>query len=89
MDIPEEDEERFVEEFSNLLKSFGELVDGRPELIDSLRDNLKMSAEMMVSDRAETKKEFRSMTEDIDAFLHSVKTGEIDLNKFLGKKEEE
>ena len=83
------DQEEYNRQFTEVLKRFAGLIADRPDMIDSLRESLKLSAQMMMSNKPEAVTEFRDLAGEIDQFMHACKTGEIDPVKFSGKDKEE
>lgn len=77
-----EDDERYIAEYRKLLQDYASLVVKHPEMIDQLRDALKTSARLMVSNRPEAISTFDNLVKELDAFLTACKAGEIDPKKF-------
>lgn len=78
-----EQDEKYIREYKKMLKGFAEIAMEHPEMIDQLRIALKSSAALMLSNRPETVSEFRSLAQEVDAFLQACKTGEVDPQGFL------
>lgn len=84
-DYDVEHDEQYIAEYQNMLQDYANLVANHPEIIDQLRDALKTSARLMVSNRPEAITAFDKLVEELDAFLIACKAGEIDPKQFAAE----
>ncbi|MFH1115816.1 MAG: hypothetical protein V1792_18050 [Pseudomonadota bacterium] len=77
-----------IREYKLLFRDYARMAVKYPDAIDSLRDWLKQSAALMISNREETVIHFRKLAEEVDAFLAACQTGEIDPHRFLEETED-
>ncbi|MEA1967153.1 MAG: hypothetical protein U9N77_02910 [Thermodesulfobacteriota bacterium] len=63
----------YIKEYTEVLTKFADLAAKRPDLIDSMRDSLKISSQLMYSNKPEAVSEFQTLAEEIDSFLQKCK----------------
>ncbi len=76
-------------EYLKLLSELSSFVTEHPEIISSLRDAIKTSASLMVSNIPEAVSDFRELAEEADSFLRSCQSGEINPESFIIKDDED
>jgi hypothetical protein len=72
----------YFQEYVKLLKKLARIAVNYPEKIDALRDMMKITANLMISNCPEVVKEFHELIEEMDSFLVACQRGEIDAKKF-------
>ena len=82
------DDNEYIEEYKSLLSTVARLIAENPNAVDSLRETLKLSAQLMWSNNQQTVIDYRKLTDEMDSFILACKTGEIDPKSFIDKKEE-
>lgn len=64
--------------FNEVLQSMAKLVAGPPQIIQSLKANLGLSADHLEQNGQEVVPGFRDLTQQMSRFLTDVEKGEID-----------
>jgi len=59
----------YFQEYVQLLKKLARIAVNYPEKIDALRDMMKITANLMISNCPEVVKEFHELIEEMDSFL--------------------
>lgn len=77
------DIEQFLEEYRQTLGTVAKIAVTCPDQVDSLRDSLKLSAMLLITNKPGLKDAFQEAVEEMDDFLERCKKGEIDPRDFL------
>ena len=64
----------YIKKYTEILTKIAELAAKRPDLIDSMIDSLKISSQLMYSNRPEAVTEFQTLTGEMDSFLQNCKS---------------
>lgn len=69
--------------YFEILSGFARMASNYPERIGEMREALKFSASMMISNRPEAVKMFQQACQDVDSFLAACESGELDPKNFI------
>ena len=78
IDPSHEDDQQYQQEYQAMLSIYAQIAAQHPEMIEVLREAIGTSADLIISNRSETIKEFRRLGKELDAFLAACQSGEID-----------
>ncbi|MEM7028862.1 MAG: hypothetical protein AAF629_04670 [Chloroflexota bacterium] len=79
--------EKYLDQYRKTLSEIASLITKNPDAIDSLRENLTLSASLLQTNKPGLKDDFADAVSQIDDFLAAVQKGEVDPKDYIADQD--